>query len=518
MSNLLDRILTKYDRQVHRLFEISLGLLTWAFLTSPIWLGILYPAAIVYVLTLLTVYWCYMAFRHSWGLMLGYNRYKDELTKNWLAKCEALDFKVLPDAKTLPNALTDIRHLLVVPVVNESEKVIQGFIDSIFLQTFPLKQIVLVFTLEEKFSVEAERRIRKTIGGREDSFAYVMFYAHPANIPGEAKGDGGANRSWGARHAVAELTAHGEKIRNYIFSNFDADHVLHPQYIARLTYLYLTTDKRDNHFYSSAVPLFDNNLWRVPLMMRIEANAVTLGVLGDWAGSGGKVKKTFSAFSTSLQTLVDADYFNVYLGADDTIFYWRAFFARKGDFEGVCHYIPYAADAVEGSGYFDSHRSLYKQLLRWGWGAVDFPLSMQGFLRDKGEIDYIKKIHWTLRHIQDRVILVNIVFLITFGFGIVTLVNPLVRQSSFAYSLPRIMSQILTATLVCLIPATYYRIKLNKPVPKEWPLWRKVIVFFEGPLIILNLLTFSFIPWIEAQTRMMFGRKMRDLYYTPKIR
>ena len=252
-------------------------------------------------------------------------------------------------------------------------------------------------------------------------------------------------------------------------------------------------------------------------MMRIESNAVTLGVLADWAVSKGRLKKTFSAFSTSLQTLIDADYFNVYLGADDTIFYWRAFFARNGDFDGVCHYIPYAADAVEGRDYWDSHRSLYKQLLRWGWGAVDFPLSMAEFLKNK-EIDFVKKFHWTLRHFQDRVILVNIVFLVTFGFGIVTMVNPLVRQSSFAYSLPRIMSYILTATLVCLAPATYYRMKLNVPYPKDWPLWRKAFVYLEGPLIIINLLTFSFVPWLEAQTRMMFGSKMRDLYHTPKIR
>jgi hypothetical protein len=252
--------------------------------------------------------------------------------------------------------------------------------------------------------------------------------------------------------------------------------------------------------------------------MRIEANAVTLGVLSDWAINNGKMKKTFSAFSTSLQTLIDADYFNVYLGADDTIFYWRAFFARKGKFEGLCHYIPYSADAVEGKNYLDSHKSLYKQLLRWGWGAVDFPLSIKGFLINDGEIATVKKLHWALRHIQDRVILVNIVFLITFGFGIVTLVNPLVKQSSFAYSLPNIMSSILTITLVCLLPSTIYRMKLSSPVPKEWPFYKKILVFLEGPLIILNLLTFSFVPWIEAQTRMMFGTKMRDLYHTPKVR
>ncbi len=515
---MFNKLLDKYDAKIHRILELSLGAVTWLFLTSPIWLGILFPAAIVYILTVLTVYWCYMAFKHTWGLGRGYNKYRQEMAVDWLEKCAALKFGDLPDKKTLPESIKDVRHLIVVPVVNESEKVLYGFIDSIFDQTFYTAQVVLAFTIEEKYAVEAIERIKTVMGNRESHLAGFMYFVHPAGITGEAKGDGGANRAWGAKHAVETLRDKGENIRNYIFSNFDADHVLHNQYLARVTHLYLTSDNRDNHFYSSAVALFDNNLWRVPLMMRIEANAVTLGVLADWTVSGGKMKKTFSAFSVSLQTLIDADYFNVYLGADDTVFYWRAFFARNGNFDGLCHYIPYAADAVEGNNYWDSHKSLYKQLLRWGWGAVDFPLSMKGFLRDKGQIDALKKFHWTMRHIQDRVILVNIVFLISFGFGIVTLVNPLVKQSSFAYSLPQIMSTILTGTLLCLIPATFYRMKLNKPMPKEWPFFRKLFVLLEGPLIIINLLTFSFVPWIEAQTRMMLGKKMKDLYYTPKIR
>jgi antibiotic biosynthesis monooxygenase (ABM) superfamily enzyme len=108
--------------------------------------------------------------------------------------------------------------------------------------------------------------------------------------------------------------------------------------------------------------------------------------------------------------------------------------------------------------------------------------------------------------------------MITFGFSLVTLVNPYVKQSNFAYSLPNIMSVILNITLVCIVPATYLRLKLATPMPKEWPLWKKFFVFLEGPLVVLNLLTYSFFPWVEAQTRMMLGKKMKDLYHTPKVR
>lgn len=121
-------------------------------------------------------------------------------------------------------------------------------------------------------------------------------------------------------------------------------------------------------------------------------------------------------------------------------------------------------------------------------------------------------------HLKTRIFMINVVFLITFGFGLLTLVNPNVRQSSFAYSLPDTMSYILSFTLVFLLPAIYFRSKLTLPMPKHWPVWKKLVTFSEGFLVVINLLTFSFFPMIEAQTRMMFGKKMKDLYHTPKVR
>ncbi|GIW69368.1 MAG: hypothetical protein KatS3mg101_0115 [Patescibacteria group bacterium] len=507
----------KHDKTVHRILEMTLGLTTWTLLTSPIWLGLLYPPAIVYMLTFFTVYWSYLAAKHTLGLFLGYRKYKEEIEVDWAAEFNKIDFSSLPDPATLPESKDKLKHLILIPAVNEPADVLRASIDSIFNQTYDTKKITLVYTLEEKYAVETERNIREIIGDRESRLERFLVYVHPRGIEGEAVGAAAANRTWGARNAVGRLRSEGENIRNYVFSTIDADHVLHPQYIARLSHLYLTTPRRDNHYYSTAVHLFNNNLWRVPVMMRIEANAVTMGSLSDWSATKGVLKDSFSSYSASLQTLIDADYWDVTLGVDDTIFYWRAFFKRDGDFDGVPHYIPYSADAVEGKNFIDSHVRLYKQLLRWGWGAIDFPLSVKEFLKNK-KIALSKKIGWVLKHFERRVILVNIVFLITFGFGLVTLVNPYVKQSNFAYSLPDIMSLILTITLVFLVPATFFRMGLVAPMPENWPVWRRVLVLLEGPLIMLNLLTYSFFPWVQAQTKMLLGQKMKDLYHTPKVR
>lgn len=512
--------LEKHDKLVQRFGEMFPGVLTWLFIFSPVWLGLLWPRAMVFILTLITLYWSYMAITNSLGLMIGYPRYKKEMEEDWMARVEELDFEKLPEPETLPPSKDELKHFILIPCVNEPHVVLKEAFQSILNQTYPTKSITLAYTVEEKFAKETKKKIKDIVLPHKDKFDQILIFIHPKGIPGEARGVGGANRSWGASKAVKFLQDHGRDIRDYLFSNLDADHIPDRQYFARLAHLYLTTDGRDNHFYSTAVHLFNNNHWRVPSMPRIEANFVTLGTLSSHSvpwGLSSLTVETFAAYSSSLQTLVDCDYWDVQIGVDDTMFYWRALYVRDGDFAHKIHYIPYSADAVEGKNYWHAHKSLYKQLVRWGWGALDVPLSFKVFIKNK-KIPFGKKLAWLYQHVKMRVVLTNIVFLLTFGFAILTLVNPAVKQSSFAYSLPDAMSWILTFTMIFLIPPTYYRAKMTPPMPKEWSLFKRILMNLEGVAVIINLLTFSFFPFLEAQTRMMLGKRMKDLYHTPKVR
>lgn len=513
-------LMENYEEKVERVLGLIPGLLTWTILLAPIWLGIVYPQAIIYMLAFITLYWCYMAFKNSMGIILGYPKYQEEIKADWLGKISELDYENLPDRETLPDSVEQIIHFVVIPVVNESEEILRGPIEALYNQDFPTEQVCLVYSIEEKYGEEVEKSIKNILGDREKEFFRVFIFRHPAGIEGEAKGSGGGNRKWGASHAVEELRKEGVDFKNYIFSNLDADHVLHPKFLSRITYAYLIEADRYNKFFTTSVHLFNNNHWQVSAMARIEANLVTLGTLSQRSFMWSKnsiTTDTFACFSAALQTLIDVDYWDVASGVDDTTFYWRAFFKRDGYFRAVKHYIPYSADAVEGESFYRAHKSLYKQLLRWGWGVIEIPIAVKGFLKSK-KVDISLKLMWIYHFLKFRIVMRTMVFLITFGFGILTLVNPNVKQSSFAYQLPNIMSLILTSTLIFLIPATYYRYKLAPEVPKNWSLLKKFAVFMESFLIMINLLTFSFFPELEAQTRLMFGKKMKDVYHTPKIR
>lgn len=505
----------KTRTKLERFFEILPGFLTWAVLTSPIWLGILAPNLVALFLTFLAIYWVYLALIHTIGVIVGYKRYKHEISLDWYKKCAELNFSVLPEKSTLPANLKAVKHLILIPTVNESFELLDQTFKTLFQQNYKDKEnIFIAITCEERGAESVLASIEKIKQIYGKSLGTVFFYTHP-RIEGELMGVGGANRTFGAKLALADLKKLGVDSKDVIFTTFDADTNLHKEFIARLTYAYLTTTKRLNHFYSTAVFLFDNNIWKVHTLMRIEANSITLGTLSSWT-IGGDTKETFSCYSVALETLIAADFWDVTL-IDDTVFYWRAFFARNGDFKPSIFYVPNSSDAVHGDSFLKAHQSLYKQLFRWGWGSVTTPIALTGFFKNKN-VPLSTKINWAYNKAERHLIFRTIVFLITFGFGILTLVNQGVRQTTIAYRLPDITSTTLTIGLIFLIPSTLLRQKIVIPFPKNWSLIRKALALLEGPLVILNLLTFSFIPFLEAETKMMLGKRYMKMHYTPKYR
>ncbi|MBM4402057.1 MAG: glycosyltransferase family 2 protein [Candidatus Cloacimonetes bacterium] len=498
-----EKFLQKYESKIQRFFEIIPGFLTWLVLTSPIWLGRPLPLVAAFFLTFLVLFWVYRAVIHIIGLFVGYRRYKKELQIDWVEKLKLLG----------ENSFTT-KHLILVPVASEKYQVLKETVTAIANQTYPKDKIYLLLSIEERGGEELLRDIKQLKEELKGKIPNFWFSLHPAGLPSEVVG-AAANRTWGAKDAAARLEKQGENLDNFLLTTFDADGIIHPQFLSRLTYEYLTTKGRENHFYQTAVHLYDNNLWQVPPLMRIQANSVTLAVLSSWTFEA-HLKDTWSCFSIALTTLINVNYWDVTLGIDDTPFFWRAFFKKKGDFSGRTFYIPISSDAVQGKGFLDSHVSQYKQLLRWGWGVIVFPIAMRGFLTIP-EIPFRQKLLQVFKMIEQYTIWRTITFLLTFGFPLLLFFNPKLRTTALGYNLPRLTGYILTLALVFLLPATAIREKIVKEKPKDWPWWKKVLTYLEGPLVIVNLLTYVFVPYVDAETRMMLGRKF-EFKTTPKIR
>jgi hypothetical protein len=79
------------------------------------------------------------------------------------------------------------------------------------------------------------------------------------------------------------------------------------------------------------------------------------------------------------------------------------------------------------------------------------------------------------------------------------------------------MSYLLTGLVFLNVPIIYLRRKFM-PIPHGWKWWRYLQDFAETALITVNMLTFTFIPYIQAQTEMMFGKGFKKKFYaTEKV-
>ena len=498
---MVKELVEKYDRKFQRFFEIIPGFLTWSVLLSPIWLGRIAPLAVAFFLTFLAIFWVYRAFIHLVGVVVGYRRYKEELGIDWFQRVQNLW------------GFEHLNHLIIIPAVNESYQVLESSFASIADQKYPPDQVYVAFSVEEKHADRVLKDIDRIKEKYGDRLGTVWTFVHPRGIPGEAVG-AAANRTWAARRALEKIRGLNLPIEDFLMTTLDADMRFHPQFLARLSYAFLTDSDRMDKFFQTATYLFDNNLWDVPPMMRIQANSITLAVLASWVTEPDR-KDTWSCYSVPLPTLIETGFWDTELGVDDTPFYWRALIKKEGNFEGHHFYIPVYADAVQDQSFVKTHISQYKQLLRWGWGVISFPIAMKGFLTTKMSLGL--KLSKLYHMFEQYTIWRTVTFLVTFGFLMLAIVNPQVRLTAVGYRLPQITGVILTTAFIFLFPLTFLRSKISSTMPKDWPWWKKAWGWLEGPLVIINLLTYTFIPYVDAETRLMIGKRL-EFWPTPKVR
>ena len=356
----------------------------------------------------------------------------------------------------------------------------------------------------------------------------MRYYVHPTGIPGEVAGVKGGNINWAARHYVKDLEEDGENIEDYLLVTCDSDLIPHPKYLSSVTYKYLTVEDPEHTFYASAVHTFNNNIWNVPPIIRTQSNMLTLVVMHMWVldrflkvpFSQERVytRDTFSSYIVNLKTLEEVQYWDPEIPNDDTAFYWNSILRTKGTFKSQEVYVPTYNDAVENETFLKSHVSFYKQQYRWGWGIINFPISLAVLAQDRKDFPLHRKLYM-LKMMFEYLWFLTVVFVLTFGLNIMGWLNPDYQYTVFSYNLPRILSYVFTLVMLSNIAIVIYR-RIITPVPKNWKWWRHVLDFLETYLITINMLTFSFIPYIQAITEMMFGKSTfkRNFYITEKVR
>lgn len=498
---------------LERLLEIVPGLFIWLIILTPVWGGIALPVLIVNIIVVLAVYWLYRAVITISFVLAGFFRYKKDIQVDWLEECLRLDKNKLPEQHLLPKKDILPNHLIVIANYGEEYEIVKRSINALINQNYPIEKIFVTVSIEERKAKKdsdyanrgeyLRRDFGKMLGNR------LLFTVHPENLPGEAIG-AASNRTWGTSQTVKKLEKEGFDLNEFLITAPDGDLVFHPNYLAALSYKWLTSSKRNNMFYQTALYTFNNNYWDVPILVRILMVNLTLPVLATSMFEKNK-RETWSCFTLNLQLMKDVDYWDtsISVGADDTTFYWRPYFHLNGDWHCEVFFVPLSADAVYHPNYFTNHVDQYKQYQRWGWGVITFPLAIKGLLRHK-KISFWKKLTKFYHLFEVFIFWKVFAFLVMIGLPLVFVINPDLNNTVLAYSAPNTVSLILFFASLAIIPSLFVKLNIIPPKPKKMSKLRfYLLILLEAPMNIITLFTFSFIPFIDATTRMMLGQSRR---------
>lgn len=499
----------KGEKVVQRVLEIIPGLLIWILLLSPVWLGIALPELIINILIVLSVYWVYRAVLLSLGSIIGIFKVKEAERKDWIEEINNLEFSELPDPELLPKRTKLPKQLVVIANYGEDYDILSRSIRALMNQNYPKELIYLSVSIEERRAKKDQDYAKRGEYLKRDFGEYfgdrLMFFIHPDNIEGEAIG-AAANRTWGTKNAVETLEARGEDISEFLITAPDGDLCFSKQYFSALTYKWLTSEKRNNKFYQTALYTFNNNYWDVPILIRNLMISLTLPCLASSVMERNK-RETWSCFTLNLKLMKDVNYWDTSLGIDDTTFYWRPYFFLKGEWVCEVFFVPLSADSVYHSNYFRNHVEQYKQYVRWGWGVITFPLAIRELIYDRN-IRLINKITKVYHLFEVFVFWKVLAFLIALGIPIVFFINEDLRNMVISVTVPQTISNLLTLATVLLLPNTIVKLFIIPPKPESMSKLKYILLLIaELPLNIVSLFTFGFLPFIDATTKMMLGQE-----------
>lgn len=521
-----ERLIRKHP--LWRFLEVIPGLIVWLAIITPLILSYTAPEWVATFVIVYTVVWLFRSIKLSINLYRSYRLSREALATDWNRMIRLNDspdkidyelrrvnqetdpkkyfrlFHLKNTIKTLQQnkewkKSRNIYHAIVFVTYKESYELIRESIRSYANSTFPSSRMILVLAGEEADKENFQKlakKIEKEFGKR---FAHFMTTIHPKNVPGEIRGKS-SNATYAAKQLKKYIDKKKLRYENVILSNFDADTVTHPQYFSELTFKYLTTDRRTEKAYQPT-HLFHNNIWDVPVMIRMVAQSCSYWRMAE---SMEKSKyKSFSSRSLSFQTVLDVNYWDPAVIPEDSRQYWTAYTIYDGRHSLVPIFSPVYMDAVLSETYAKTFRSQYNQLRRWAWGVCDFPFVVLNLW-------YHPKISWSTKIYQIYEFLKNSFFwatgpiLITFMGFLPGLINPAFRETVLAYNVPRVMSDMLTFASGGIIMCALISIALVPYNPKR-KFWGQLALIGQWLLIPVVSIILSAVPAIDAQTRLMFG-------------
>jgi hypothetical protein len=529
--------------KLQRFLEIVPGACSWSVLLGLIFLSIFFPFSAAILIVAFYLSWIMRVLYSTIFLLLSYLHLNIEKNTNWIRRIQGIDnlsihlkeisskkfgrhwrqrishkihldqLEQLVKNKILPPASDSIYHLVIFPVIKEGRDILGPAIEAISRQSFPLKQIVVVFALEERAIPPVQNAVYELEKKYKNVFFDCTVVVHPAIVPGEARVKG-ANATCAARQAAEFFQSHRIPFENVIISCFDADTVVSLNYFACLTYHFMVCPERLRASFQP-IPVYHNNIWNVPGFARVVETGSSFYQLIEATNPEKLV--TFSSHSMSFKALVDVDYWPVDMISDDSAIFWKAYIHYDGQYQVIPMYVTLSMDVVSAKNWWQTVKSVYKQKQRWAWGVENFPIVMRAFLKSK-KIPFYEKLRLGFKLFEGHLSWATSGFILSIiGWLPVIFARREFTASVVYYNVPDIANTIFVLGFfaICITIVLSLSLLPKTKMRHRWLL--KLGHAFEWLMVPFILVFFSALPALHAQTLLMSGNYL-EFWVTDKHR
>lgn len=480
----------RHPIRTRRALEILPGFVSWFLILFPIWGSLVIPEIVAYYIIAFSVYWFYRSMSTAVLAMLGYLKLRSFEIYDWMS-----DVRKFPEWKKT-------HHIIVIPTYKEPIETLSRTLDHLKLQTYPLKQIHIMLSFEEREGKAGQEKAKalKLKYGRD--FGHVWATHHP-DLPGEVKGKS-SNTSWGAKEAKHYLIDVENYDLDYVtITSEDADALLPPPYFAALTYHFLSSPNRHTTIWQ-AILQFYNNIWKVPLFVRVFSSSASVMLLATVMRRDRLIN--FSTYTASLKMIDAIGYWDTDVIPEDWRLFFKAFYSLQGTVSVEPLFLPIMADAAEAEGTWHTYQNQYEQVKRWAWGVSDTPYVISRWITST-DVPFWEKTIRTLRVIEDHFLWPVNWFAITVGALLPPLLNEQFSRTIIGKTLPQVTSAILTVCLLALVVMIILNFKLRpRGTHKRIPIIGYVIEAIEFITLPVVGFFFTALPGIDAHTRLMLGK------------
>jgi hypothetical protein len=175
-------------------------------------------------------------------------------------------------------------------------------------------------------------------------------------------------------------------------------------------------------------------------------------------------------------------------------------------------------DANVAPSFWRTIKNLYKQQRRWAWGVENVPYVLSGFSAKK--ISGGQKLYRGFHLIEDfHSWATNALIIFVFGWLPVIIGGKNFNITLLSYNLPRVTSFIMTLASVGIVTSAVLALSLLPPKPQKFKIQHYFFYLIQWILMPLTLIILGSFPALEAQTRLMLGKRFYlDFWATPKSR